>query len=196
MTTLQDRPTPVFNHTVVDRPVLDRPYTAKAEPPIMRPAARYVIAALRIGLGFIFLWAFADKLWGFGHETTTQAAWINGGNPTKGFLANSAEGPFASFYHNIAGAGITNWLFMLALLGLGVALMAGIGMRIAAVAGALLTLMMWSVVLPPANNVFMDDHLIYAGLFVALALVSAGDTVGFGKIWAKTALVRRAPWLK
>jgi thiosulfate dehydrogenase [quinone] large subunit len=56
--------------------------------------------------------------------------------------------------------------------------------------------MMWSVVLPPENNVFMDDHLIYAGLLVLLALTSAGDTIGFGRWWGRTGLVKANPWLK
>jgi hypothetical protein len=30
--------------------------------------------------------------------------------------------------------------------------------------------------LPPANNVFMDDHLVYAGLLVVLALLGAENT--------------------
>jgi thiosulfate dehydrogenase [quinone] large subunit len=163
---------------------------------VTQKAARYVFAGLRVALGFVFLWAFLDKVFGLGHDTTSKAAWINGGNPTKGFLTNGAEGPFSGFYHNIAGAGFTNWLFMLALLGVGVALIAGVGMRVAAVAGGLLVIMMWTVVLPPANNPFLDDHLIYAGVLAALALVNAGDTFGLGKMWGRTAIVKRAPYLK
>ncbi len=34
--------------------------------------------------------------------------------------------------------------------------------------------MMWSAVLPPENNPFMDDHLIYAQVLVVLALAAAG----------------------
>jgi thiosulfate dehydrogenase (quinone) large subunit len=159
-------------------------------------ALRYVMAGLRIALGWVFLWAFVDKLFGLGHETASKAAWISGGNPTKGFLSKGAEGPFAGFYHWIAGAGWVNWLFMLALLGVGLALIAGIGMRIAAVAGGVLLVMMWTVVLPPANNLFMDDHLVYAGVLGALALAGAGDTLGFGRWWSRLPFVATNPWLK
>jgi thiosulfate dehydrogenase [quinone] large subunit len=158
-------------------------------------AARYVAAIVRIGLGFIFLWAFLDKSFGLGHDTVSAQSWLNGGNPTKGFLGAGAAGPFTGFYHAIAGAGIINVLFMASLLGIGVALIFGIGMRIAAGAGALLTVMMWSVVLPPANNPILDDHLIYAGVLILLALLGAGTTWGLGRRWAATALVARAPWL-
>lgn len=159
-------------------------------------AARYVFAGLRIGLGFVFLWAFLDKVFGLGHETATKAAWINGGNPTQGFLKFGAKGPFTDFYHTIAGQTWTNWLFMLALLAVGTALITGLGLRLAAIAGGLLLIMMWTVVLPPANNPFMDDHLIYAGLLTALALVNAGDTLGLGRIWGNLAIVQRYPILK
>ena len=78
-------------------------------------------AGVRLALGFTFLWAFIDKVFGFGFATPSERAWINGGSPTKGFLSGS-EGPFAGFYHNIAGTGFANWAFMLGLLGIGGAL--------------------------------------------------------------------------
>jgi thiosulfate dehydrogenase [quinone] large subunit len=159
-------------------------------------ATRYVFAGVRLALGWTFLWAFVDKLFGLGHETASKAAWINGGHPTQGFLKFSAKGPFAGFYHTIAGAWWADTLFMVALIGIAVALIAGIGMRIAATAGAVLYVMMWSVVLPPENNVFLDDHLIFAAVVAGLALLGAGDTLGLGRWWAQTPLVRRAPWLR
>src|SRR5690242_8371921 len=68
---------------------------------------RYVMAALRLSLGWVFLWAFLDKLFGLGHETKSAAAWINGGNPTKGFMSHGT-GPFADFYNSFAGSGWAN----------------------------------------------------------------------------------------
>jgi thiosulfate dehydrogenase (quinone) large subunit len=125
----------------------------------------------------------------------SKAAWINGGYPTLGFLKFGAKGPFTDIYHSIAGAAWADWLFIAGLLGIGLALISGVGMRLAAATGTLLLVLMWTVVLPPANNVFMDDHLIYAGTLIGLALVGAGNTVGLGKWWTSTALVRKAPWL-
>jgi thiosulfate dehydrogenase [quinone] large subunit len=159
-------------------------------------AFRYVASALRLSLGWIFLWAFLDKLFGLGHETTSAQAWINGGHPTTGFLKKAAEGPFKSFYNGIAGAWWTDTLFMLGLAAIGVALMAGIAMRFAAVAGALLLVLMWTAVLPPANNPFMDDHLIYAMVLVALALVGAGRFFGLGQVWERLPIVQRYAFLK
>jgi thiosulfate dehydrogenase [quinone] large subunit len=158
-------------------------------------ATRYLLAGIRLALGWVFLWAFLDKLFGLGLSTPATNSWLNGGSPTAGFLGKAATGPFTGFYHSIAGSVVVDVLFMAALLGIGIALILGIGMRIAAGAGALLLVLMWTAVLPPENNPFMDDHLIYAAVLVVLALMGAGDVLGLGHRWAATPLVRRNTWL-
>lgn len=168
-------------------------------------AAR-AVAVLRIGFGLTFLWAFADKLFALGFHTGYDqtgtldrfgdAAWINGGSPTEGFLTFGADGPFKSFYNNIAGAAWADTLFMLALLGIGLALTLGVAMRLAAGSGALLYVMMWTVVLPPENNPVIDDHLLSAITLVVLALVGAGATWGLGARLEKTEMLRRFPVLR
>jgi len=159
-------------------------------------ATRFTLAGLRLALGWVFLWAFIDKLFGLGLATPEKGAWINGGSPTNGFLGKAVAGPFEGVYHSIAGAAWADWLFMLGLAAIGTALILGIGMRLAAAAGGVLLVLMWTAVLPPENNPFMDDHLIYAGVLAVLALTAAGDTLGLGKIWARLPLVQRLPWLK
>ncbi len=169
-------------------------------------AYRYTLALTRISIGWVFLWAFLDKTFALGYATGHDqegnldrfgdAAWINGGSPTEGFLAFGAEGPFKGFYNDIAGAAWADWLFMAGLLGIGVALMLGVAMRIAAASGALLMVMMWTVVLPPPNNPFMDDHLVYALVLVVLAVTSAGRTLGIGRRWERQPLVARFGLLK
>ncbi|WP_433384840.1 hypothetical protein [Micromonospora sp. KLBMP9576] len=176
-----------------DAPVAETRHTA--ETPRER-AARYVFGGIRIALGWTFVWAFLDKVFGLGFATEAKNAWINGGSPTKGFLSFGAAGPFAGFYKSIAGAPWADVLFMIGLAAIGVALMLGIGMRVAAVAGAVLYVMMWTVVLPPETNPFMDEHLLHAALLIGLALVNAGATLGLGGIWAKLPIVRRFPWLR
>lgn len=160
------------------------------------PAVRYTLAGLRIALGWIFLWAFLDKLAGLGLATPAKNAWINGGSPTKGFLGNTVAGPFEGVYHSIAGAAWADWLFMIGLAAIGTALILGIGLRVAAAAGSLLLVLMWTAVLPPETNPFLDDHLVYAGVLVLLALTAAGDTLGLGKVWGGLPTVRRLPWLR
>lgn len=160
-----------------------------------RGLARGVLAALRIVLGATFLWAFLDKLFGLGYSTPSERSWLNGGSPTRGFLANSAEGPFAGLYQDIAGAAWADWLFMLGLLGIGTALVLGIGMRIATISGVLLYVLMWTVVLPPESNPILDDHIIGALAVATVGLLHAGDTFGLGHWWKSQPLVSRNQWL-
>ncbi|HEU4514874.1 MAG TPA: hypothetical protein VFR87_17320 [Nocardioidaceae bacterium] len=183
------------------------------EPEMVRSdAARKALAVLRIGFGLTFLWAFFDKLLALGFHTGVstnpdtgaevvdrfgEAAWINGGSPTEGFLLYGTEGKwFHDFFASFAGAAWADWLFMLGLLGIGVALTLGIGMRIAAAAGALLYLFMYVASLPLENNPVIDDHLLGAISVVVLALTLSGDTWGAGKAWAKSHLVREYPVLR
>ena len=182
----------------------ERPTTVKTTAPAVRyasaetaaqRAARYVWAGVRLGFAWTLLWAFVDKVFGLGFATPGERAWVNGGSPTKGFLSG-AEGPFAGFYHDLAGTGFADGAFMLALLGIGSAFALGIGMRVAAVAGAVLYVMMWSVALPPQANPFLDEHLISAAVMVGLALVGAGRTLGLGGYWEKLPIVKAQPWLK
>src|SRR3989344_3561195 len=82
----------------------------------------YGLALARIALGLIFFWAFIDKLFGLGFATKPENAWLAGGSPSTGFLSNAVHGPFAGLYNALSGVAIVDWLFMLGLLGLGVAL--------------------------------------------------------------------------
>ncbi|KUP96439.1 hypothetical protein [Thermobifida cellulosilytica] len=160
------------------------------------PAARGVLAAVRLSIGWIFLWAFLDKLLGLGFATPAEGAWINGGSPTTGYLTNAVSGPFAGFYQSLAGAVWADVLFMVGLLGIGSALLLGIGMRVAAATGSLLLVMMWTAALPPQTNPFMDDHIVMALTVIALTLTNAGDTAGLGRWWSRLEIVRRFPVLR
>ncbi|MFF5078910.1 DoxX family membrane protein [Actinoplanes sp. NPDC000266] len=166
---------------------------------LTRTAAR-ALAVLRISTGLVFLWAFLDKTFGFGYATPAERAWINGGSPTKGFLSNVEVGPLQGFFRDIAGAPWADWAFMLGLLGIGLALVLGIGMRIAAGATIVMMAMMWAAEWPLARNAgssnpLIDYHVIYAIGTVVLALTYAGHTWGLGRYWAKLPLVQKNRWL-
>lgn len=159
-------------------------------------AVDYAWAIARIALGWVFLWAFLDKTFGWGFATPANRAWIEGGSPTTGFLKGSAENALGGFFSGLAGQPWVDWLFMLGLLGVGGALIAGAGLRIAAGAGGLLLVLMWAAELPLANNPFMDDHIVYAIVLIGLALANAGNTLGIGTWWSKTYVVRHYPIFK
>ncbi|MGB0102327.1 MAG: hypothetical protein WBP61_18760 [Nocardioides sp.] len=170
------------------------------------PLAYRVLAVLRVAFGLTFLWAFLDKTFALGFHTGYDqegtldrfgdAAWVNGGSPTEGFLAFGAEGPFKDFYNSIAGAAWADWLFMIGLLGIGIALTLGAGMRIAAAAGAAMYVLMWTVVLPPENHPFLDEHLLGGLTLVVLAMFYAGDTWGLGRWWSQRSIVQKLPALR
>ncbi len=150
----------------------------------------------RITVGLVFLWAFFDKLFGLGYATKVSQSWLNGGSPAGGFLAHGVHGPLASLYQGLAGNPIVDTLFMLGLLGIGLALVLGIGLKIAGYCGALLVLLMWSAALPPQNNPLVDEHVIYFFLLLSFAHSNVGEYVGFGKQWAQSDLVKSNPFLK
>ncbi len=155
---------------------------------------RYVWAALRIAMGWLFLWAFLDKLFGLGFATEPDAAWIRGGSPSFGFLSFGTVGPFAPLFQSLAGNPVVDFLFMSGLLLMGLALISGIGVRIAGYAGAVLVLLMWLAHLPPENNPLIDEHIVYAVLLIGLARVRAGQWVGLGRRWSG-AVARAVPVL-
>jgi thiosulfate dehydrogenase [quinone] large subunit len=136
------------------------------------------LAVLRIAAGLVFLWPFADKLFGLGYSTPAAGAWIHGGSPTRGFLSS---------------------------VDVGLALVAGAGLRIAAVSGTALMLLMWAAEWPLARttgagapthstNPILDYHLVYALVLIVLAAACAGDTWGIGRRWAAFAGDRT--WLR
>lgn len=199
------------NPTSTRKPVIPVQQTTDpipAKPVTTGTAGRYrFLAVLRIVMGLTFLWAFLDKTFGWGYATPAKMAWINGGSPTKGFLSHVYVGPMQSVLRAWAGTGWADWLFMLALLGIGLALILGIGMRISAVSATLLLAMMWIAEWPLAQhtstgaatsstNPIIDYHLIYVVVVITLALFAAGNTWGLGRRWAKLDIVRTNPWLR
>ena len=156
----------------------------------------YFWALLRFGMGWIFLWAFLDKLFGLGFGTEAGKGWIDGSFPTFGFLNFAASGPLEGFYNGLAGNAVVDWLFMLGLLAIGLPLVLGIGVRIAASIGVVMLLLMYSALVLPANNPILDDHIIYAVIMLGLAIANPGYRLGLGRWWGKTRLVNKFPVLE
>jgi thiosulfate dehydrogenase [quinone] large subunit len=161
---------------------------------------RVALAILRLATGFIFLWAFFDKTFGLGFSTPAERAWLNGGTPSQGFLnSDSVTGPLKSSFASIASPA-TDVLFMLGMLGIGVAVMLGIGLRVSAVVGSVIMVLMylaeWPFVAGTAStNPAVDYHIIYALALIVVAATQAGDTWGLGRQWKKLSIVKSLPWL-
>ncbi len=171
---------------------------------IVNEKSFFVLALARIALGLTFLWAFLDKLMGLGFATCRDAktdavtmfcekAWVNGGSPTSGFLQFGTKGPLAGFYQSLAGNAVIDFLFMAGLLLIGVALIAGIAMRLATISGTLLLLMMWSSMLLPENNPIIDEHIIYSLVLLSLLASNSQQRLGLRSWWVRLPVVKRFP---
>lgn len=123
-------------------------------------------------MSFIFLWAFVDKTFGLGFSTKSKDAWIHGGSPTTGFLKFGTHGPLASFFQNLAGQPIVDWLFMLGLLFIGLTLLLNRFLFLGAIAGVIMVMLMWLALLPPENNPLIDEHVVYAIVLTIFAIKS------------------------
>jgi thiosulfate dehydrogenase (quinone) large subunit len=184
--------------------------TAAATETMTQKAARYVSAGIRLALGWIFLWAFLDKLLALGFATGRNpetgvadrfgdAAWINGGSPTDGFLQFGlhTKEPFTGFYEGLVGSTFIEWAYMLSMVAIGVALLLGITTRLAAGFGVFwMALFYTASALSPENNPFLDDHVVYAIVLVGIAVVGAGRFLGLGRRWEQIGFVKKYPILR
>jgi len=157
---------------------------------------KYILGLLRISMGLILLWAFFDKLFGFGFATMHNKSWLAGSSPTSGFLLNATRGPFAEFFKSLAGSGWVDWIFMLGLFLIGLSLLFGIFMKLASYSGIVMFLLMWLALLPPENNPIFDEHIIYSLVLILLSSFKAGKYFGYGSQWIKTKLVIKYPFLE
>jgi thiosulfate dehydrogenase (quinone) large subunit len=94
-------------------------------------------------------------------------------------------------FRSLAGVPGIDWLFMIGLLGIGLALILGVAIRPAALSGSLMLLMMWAAVWVPAKiasgqpsgstNPLVDDHIgSIFGLIVLAGLATWGPGTSGG----------------
>jgi thiosulfate dehydrogenase [quinone] large subunit len=171
------------------------------------PAAGRALALLRIATGSLFLWAFLDKTFGWGYSTSSEGSWLEGNSPAEGYLAHVAAGPMESTYHDWAGQAWVDLLYMAGMLGLGLALVSGVALRVTAAAGTCMMLFLWLGAFPPARhlsdgspsgspNPLVDQHIVYAAAMIVAAACSAGRVWGLGRYWAGLPIVSRHRWLQ
>ncbi|MFL5792053.1 MAG: hypothetical protein ACJ76A_11185 [Actinomycetota bacterium] len=184
--------------------------------PVHTRGLQRTMGALRMLLGFTFLWAFLDKAFALGFSTGRvvndagetvkiaffgDAAWIHGASPTAGAIGFAVKGPFADAIHTATGFHMTqagptvspwiDWVFMASMLLIGLGLMTGVMTRLAAVGGiAWLAVFYLGTAIWPENNPVLDEHVIYAVVLLALIFANAGRYWGLGKIW------QRVDWVK
>jgi thiosulfate dehydrogenase [quinone] large subunit len=202
--------------TMREPTALDMPPVERLEP-IHTKGLQRVFGFLRVAMGWTFLWAFLDKAFGLGFGTGRNAetgaivfggpdAWINGGSPTVGVLGFAMKGPFKGFYQSITGytmgaagpqaAAWIDWVYMVSMLAIGVALILGIGTRLAALGGiAWMAIFYTATAIWPDNNPFLDNHIIEAVVLAGLFLANAGRYYGLGKAWQRLDIVKGRRYL-
>jgi thiosulfate dehydrogenase [quinone] large subunit len=89
---------------------------------------------------------------------------------------------------------------MIGLLAIGLALIFGIGVRIAGITGALLMFMMYlsaNIWAEGSHNPLFDDHIVYMFILVYFAFKpEAGNWVGLGSWWKNIKIVKQFPVLQ
>lgn len=179
--------------TFTDR-IDERLTEAPEEPPPPSPTIRGMWAwtVLRILLGWSFMWAFLDKMFGLGFSTCRaqdsseidffcDAAMINGGSPTYGVLEFGTEGSHTGFLFSWMASsgpdsiGFADIGFMLAMLFGGLALMLGIAARWASIGGAIMMAFMFLALdVWPTTNPVTSSHVIEFFAFLGIATVGPG----------------------
>lgn len=128
------------------------------------------IVLLRVVLGWFFLYAGYSKF-------------ASGAFSAAGFLKGAQT--FPGLYAWFASPENLVWVNPLNMYGqilIGIALILGVGVRFASIAGALMMLLYYfpSLDFPKAGDhgFLVDDHIIYIAAFLVLAAVRAGRTMG------------------
>jgi thiosulfate dehydrogenase [quinone] large subunit len=189
--------------------------------PIHTQGLQRVFGALRLLLGFTFLWAFLDKAFALGFSTGRvlddagntvridffgDAAWIHGASPTAGVIGFALKGPFVDAIHSVTGYQMTgtgptvaawvDWVYMLSMLLIGVGLMTGVMTRLAAAGGIVwLAVFYLATSIWPEHNPFVDEHVIDAVVLAGVILANAGRYWGLGKAWQRVGWVKDRRWL-
>ncbi|MCW2906060.1 MAG: putative integral rane protein SCJ12 [Actinomycetia bacterium] len=129
------------------------------------------------------------------------------GSPTKGFLSGANVGPFQGIFRSLAGVPGMDWLFVIGLLVIGVALILGVAVRPAAFSGVLMLALMWAAVWVPATtggggqpsgstNPIVDDHIVGIFGLIAVGALATWGAGYLGRKWASIPNVAAHSWLR
>jgi thiosulfate dehydrogenase [quinone] large subunit len=158
--------------------------------------APIVLLLLRLSLSWVYLWAFIDKIFGFGFNTPPGKAWVDGISPTLGYLKFAIKGPFKDFYASLAGDPVVDLLFMAGLLFIGLTMASGIFLKLGSCAGVLINILFYtSGFIPPEHNPFIDEHTINLCLFLLIAVGADAAVLWPARWWRETSLVKKYPIL-
>jgi thiosulfate dehydrogenase [quinone] large subunit len=168
--------------------------------------AQVAVAVGRIVIGVIFLWAGLEKLLGSGPDGFSAAGFLQFG--TSGTLGwpfvsgDVAEGavfnPTHDFWVSLGGNNglmpIVNFLVMFGQISIGISLILGIFTRFAAAMGALMMIFFFFAAWDFEFGI-VNQHLTYAVVTFGLAVVGAGNYLGFDAAVGQSVGERVRYWL-
>jgi thiosulfate dehydrogenase [quinone] large subunit len=138
---------------------------------------------LRVAMGWIFVWSGFDKLLG---------DWTS-----AGFLVNGTNGPLEAWFvdlgTNSAAVDVIDGLVISGQILIGIALILGVLTRFTLFWAGAMMFMFYIAQFPPAHNPFLDEHIIYIGVFLLLGALGAGRILGVDALIEKLPFVRRIP---
>ncbi len=156
------------------------------------------LAALRIVLGFGFLYAGLEKIFDFGGsgKAFTAAGFLQNGTAGSwpGAIPKSIVNPTHDLWVSLGTNGqlmpILNWLVVAGETAVGIALVLGLATRFAGVMGAILitfiTIAAWNF-----GNGLINETVLYAVVALYLAAANAGHAYGLDGYLDKTEFVTR-----
>ena len=141
---------------------------------------------LRLFMGWIFIWSGFDKL---------ITDWSAGG-----FLVNASSGPLKDLFVNMGESqtalNIVDPLVVWGQILIGFSLILGIFTRFGLFMAATQVFLFYIAQLWPANNPFMDEHIVYLGVFALLGALGAGRVLGLDALIEKIQQVKKVPQLQ
>lgn len=150
--------------------------------------SKFILTLLRIGMGWLMFYAGIVKV--------IDSDWTS-----VGYIANAKT--FASFYQWLALPQNTSWVNFLNEWGLtliGISLILGIFVRLSSIAGFLMMLLYYFPVLSfpyiAPHSYIVDEHVIYALVFLLLAALRAGRIFGLENWCSSLPICRRLPGLR
>lgn len=160
------------------------------------------ILALRLLLGWVFLFAGLEKLLQVGGggpfsaggflRFATAGTWPGAAegavvNPTQAFWVSLAENP--------AALGLIDFIVPVGQVLIGAALILGLATRFAAVMGALM-MGLFFVAAWDFGHGIVNQHFVYGALALVLAYARAGEIYGLDAYLERLPVVQRAPALR
>jgi thiosulfate dehydrogenase [quinone] large subunit len=141
---------------------------------------------LRLSMGWIFIWSGFDKL------ITDFSA--------SGFLVNATQGPLKDLFVNMGESqtalNIVDPLVIWGQILIGFSLILGIFTRFGLFMAAIQMFLFYIAQLWPEHSPFMDEHIVYIGVFGLLGALGAGRVLGLDALIEKIQPVQKVPQLQ